>query len=69
MLPHVVHVPLAVADDPCRHSPMLQVGWSLHWYPLLVPEHEPVRYCDGPQAVLLHFVHLGNIGFFELSRR
>ena len=48
-----LHVPLAVADEPFRNCPLLQVGWALHWYALVALKHAPVRYCDGAQVMLL----------------
>ena len=55
---HVVHVPLVVAPDPFRNWLLLHDGWLLHLKPLVVPEHEPLRYWLLAQFVLLQVLHL-----------
>ena len=40
---HVAQVPAAVVDAPLRCFPAEQEVWAVHEYPLLVPEHTPVR--------------------------
>jgi len=53
-----VQVPLAVEDDPFRNCPSPQLPFSVHLNPLVVPEQEPVLYCDAPQLMLEHDVQV-----------
>ena len=48
------HAPRAVADEPFRYSSGLHVGWAVQLYPLLVPAHDPDRYCRDEHFALSH---------------
>ena len=58
-LSQALHTPLVAVPDPDRYSPVPQVGWARHWYPLpVVPEHVPTRYSLPAHTALVHVVQV-----------
>ena len=55
---HDAQVPFSVADEPFRYSPALQLPWSAHLKPSVVPLHEPVLYCEEPHLAFEHDVQV-----------
>jgi len=55
---HDAQVPFSVADEPFRYSPALQLPWSTHSNPSVVPLHDPVVYCEEPHLVFEQDVHV-----------
>ena len=53
-----LQMPLVASDAPCKNWFVEHFGWSLHSYPLVEPEHEPVRYCVVPHSTLLQAVQV-----------
>ena len=47
-----------MADEPFRYSPALQLPWSTHSNPSVVPLHDPVVYCEEPHLVFEQDVHV-----------
>ena len=58
VLVQAVQVPLAVADEPFKNWFVEHFGWSLHSYPLVKPEHGPVRYWVALHLTLLQAVQM-----------